>query len=450
MGSMHANVVGGPYACVLDSMPPLPPTGRKRIAAGLGNVPLRHDEMVDVKRERAARSLIALLSPANAAFVLDEPLSSVEAQPPGTVAKALVGALKQYGESSLCGAASALGRLLTWVQAHKPPGTIVGGLVAGEFLDALPRESRDSVQMHFRWLHDWCGSQLPVRGAVCRAARVGHSVSSNDKESFGLFIIIGLEDIAALHPSRFVRGHAAAWLFLALHALRVEQSRGCFINAWALRGVFQITLAAVLHDKHPDPSKRRPRPVWGCFDGFVHPGKARSALVDSLTGAESVGCILRDTDSRSGDPSTATAWIASGVESTSRIDASIQSLLQMHPICLSHEQASRYHGHSAKRFLLNVAEAAPSLSLSADGVEFGRFGGSTAQNTDLEPTQAMLRQHELRSAQLPSIYAGKAKVETVFSRLTSLQTVVTTAVDRVRRGREIPHEHGFSQAFDGL
>jgi len=138
------------------------------------------------------------------------------------------------------------------------------------------------------------------------------------------------------------------------------------------------------------------------------------------------------------------------VGSPSRVDASLHALLQLAPIGLSAERAAAYHGHSPKRFLLNVVEASASLSPDTDGAEAGRFSGSTAQNTDLEPVAAMLRQHSLRSAQLPGIYAGKAKVEKVFDRMVAIQRVLVAATQRVDAGRSLPTEHAFSETFEGL
>lgn len=355
--------------------------------------------------------------------------------------------LKCFGESSLDGASSALGRYLTWAAARKPPGSTLSGSAASEFLESLGASARDSVLASFAWLSDWCGLVLPSRGPACRAHRTGQPQSSNDTLALGLWIIMGLEWLAVHHPSEFVRGHAAGWLYLALHALRAEQSHAHVINAWVLHDTAHITVAAVRRDKHPDPSKRRPRPVWGCFDGLLYPGAARRTLIETLEGAEAVRCVLRDTDSRDGAPSGASRWVLAPLEAGSRPDKSLQSLLQMQPIGLSPEQASHYHPHAAKRFLQCAIEASPSLSLAVHGAESGRFSGSTAQNSDLEPTAQLLRQHELRSTVLPSIYASKAKVQSVFSRTAEIQAVLVAAAQRVHDGRAIPREHGFAESF---
>ena len=149
-----------------------------------------------------------------------------------------------------------------------------------------------------------------------RGSSSGASSRTNDKESFGLWIVMGLEWISANHESEFVRGQAAAWLFMALHALRAEQASDCAIQAWAsypIGGTQLVTVAAVTKDKNPDRSKMRPRPVWGIFDGLRFPGRARAELCSAILRSGAPKCILCDTDSSSGDPTKATEWLAMGV-----------------------------------------------------------------------------------------------------------------------------------------
>ena len=72
------------------------------------------------------------------------------------------------------------------------------------------------------------------------------------------------------------------------------------------------------------------------------------------------------------------------------------------------DAARRFHGHSCKRYCLNVAESSP-LFDSIEATEVGRFSGSTAQDSDLEPREAMLRAHTQRVSVLPAIYASLSK-----------------------------------------
>ena len=183
------------------------------------------------------------------------------------------------------------------------------------------------------------------------------------KESFTLRILLGLEAIAAGHASEFVRGHAAGWAFLALHALRVEQSMDLSINAFVpfeWRGwKGRITVAATARDKHPDPLASRPRPVWGTIEGLLEGDAMSRALCAMLSGAEEARCVLRETDL-----AWATQWrrrggCAPGSSRSRSRAASLYALLQLPPISMARDRAARFGGHAAKRFLLNVALASP-------------------------------------------------------------------------------------------
>eukprot|EP00966_Prymnesium_polylepis_P020823 479306-Prymnesium_polylepis.1 len=90
-------------------MPPAPLQGAKRAAAGLADVTLRRADEVNIKCERAARALVAILPPEGAGFILHarEP----DPRPAAEVAENLVDVLKQHGEGSL-------GR---WSTAPRPP-----------------------------------------------------------------------------------------------------------------------------------------------------------------------------------------------------------------------------------------------------------------------------------------------------------------------------------------
>ena len=194
-----------------------------------------------------------------------------------------------------------------------------------------------------------------------------------------------------------------------------------------------VVSASVLCDKHPDPSKRKPRPVWGCIEGYEESGAIRVALEEMLGVWPEVRCILLDTDSRTGDPSTASCWVANPLASK-RADASLHSVLTIAGI--ESDRVKRYHGHSCKRFCLNVAEASP-LFDALEATEVGRFSGSTAQNTDLEPREAMLRAHTQRVSVLPAIYGGLAKVAKVFDAICKLHLVGCAAV-RILRSSSSP------------
>ncbi|KAL1529825.1 hypothetical protein AB1Y20_000757 [Prymnesium parvum] len=332
----------------------------------------------------------------------------VASRPADETAARLVRALSAYGASSVDAAYSALGRLMSWVVTHHPSAASVEGSHVQDFLEH--EQPSATTLTALTWLRDHCGLAIPARGPVCRPYRCRPPLAPRSKESLSLGAVVGLEHLATHHPLEWVRGQAAGWSLLARLALRVEQAQSCVLNSFTSHDYqgeqFTIVTGAVQRDKHPDPSKRRPRPVWGVIDGLDDRSCLLDALQRMLRGVEQSRFLIRDTDS----PDTrASAWVASPLRGSARVDASLQALLRLPPIALSPEDAGRHHGHSAKRFLLNVAEASGAFS-SVEASEVGRFSLSTAQSSDLEPVAAMLQEHTMRSAVLPDIYAGKAKV----------------------------------------
>ena len=425
--------LAGPWASAAASLPPLPLVGRQRMRAGLGHIPLEHEEKCSIRQERAARALVSLLPLGSASFVLDDPPSAISARDPADVAEAMVGVLRGYGVSSLSGAHSALGRLLSWASALDGPPEAITGSTFRQFLDAQPYTT--GLLGHFRWLRDWCGVDLAVRGSAARPYRNAAPASSNGKETLTLSIVLAIEYLAAHHPQPFVRAHAAGWFFLAKAALRLEQSAACVVNSIVQHQyagqLFSVAVASVRRDKHPDRSKRRPRPAWAVISGLRCDGAVRAALSPMLEAAASLRCILLDTDSPSGDPACATSWLLSPLDDKARVDASLHSVLALSGVPPALARA--FHGHAAKRFILCVAKDSPAF----DDVlcnELGRFSGSTAQAPGLEPIAAMLHAHTARCSVMPAIYAGKQQVMRALDLLCRVELVLQAATARLPPG----------------
>ena len=426
--------------------------GRKRAAAGLTDVPFPRCARRSLEQERAARALVAILPYGCAAFVLKDPdLDFVGSSEPTDVAQAMVDVLAPFGVSSLNSAASALGAFFAWMHLHHPGVERVHGQHFAVYL----REAKVSqgAVTAFRWLRDWCGVDNPSRGAIFRGAGGGGS-GSNPKESFSFRVLLGFEEIAATDPSEFVRGAAAALFLLCVAALRCEQaSDTCLVaivshSFRAFSG--SIFVAACARDKNPDPEQARSRPIWAGVTGFRHPGAVQAALSHMLARTADAGCILPDTDSRGGDPRSASQWMLTPLAPGARTDRLIQSLLVHPAVGMTAEQAARFHGHSPKRFTQNVCKAASSLD-DGDAHELGRFSGSTAQNADLVPSEAMLRRHSLQCAVLPDMYARAARVEKCMDRLLRFEDVLRRALARVGGDvSALPLIDGWSSVFDGL
>jgi hypothetical protein len=439
-GSKHANACPGPWVAALERMPPAPPTGSRRVAAGLADVDAPADSFKAVRAERAARSLVAILPWGSAAVILRDPPDRIHQRDPASVAESMVTILSTYGAASLEPAYSFLGRLLSWVAEHMPESDTIHGTEYGAFLQAVPQSSSSATAC--AWLRDWCGVDLPARAPIARISTRTTGTGTHDKESLSLYARLGVEWLAATHQSPIVRGQAAQWIAMMQSALRAEQASACVINTVTTHSYdgadFTILILAVLLDKNPNPAKRTSRPAWACIDELVSaPGTIVEALRASLDGAEGVRCLLRDTDSPTGDPThlLTTRWIQAPMVDNKRVVASIQGLLRA--LGVDGDTASRFLGHSAKRFPLNAATASKRFS-EPELNEIGRFGGSTAQSDDLTPVAAMLQAHALRCKVLPAIYAGKAKVAGAFDLLARLQLELRAATGRAKQGVAAP------------
>jgi len=181
--------------------------------------------------------------------------------------------------------------------------------------------------------------------------------------------------------------------------------------------------------------------MWGCVDGLTHGDSVYTALCDMLNGSGALRCILAETDSRSGSPDHATQWISAPLCDKARVDASLHYLLQLHPISMSSEQARTFHGHSAKRFNLNCMLASDEFD-SLDQTQLGRFTGSTAQASDLEPVEALLQAHTISCAVLPDIYADKAHVQKALDLVVRLDVALRRAADLIRSRPELSDTMG--------
>ena len=354
-GGKHASVCPGPWASALDNMPEAIPGVNKRVKNGTSHVRVSHADHSAVEKNRAARALVAILPYSTAKFILRDPDHVVAARPAADTAERLVEAIEAFGLGSINNAYSAYGSLVSWVATHMPETTEIHGSVVSDYMKAAPpsQTALDSLS----WLADRCGVDLPTRAPVCRRFKRPPASTEHDKESVSFAVLLGLCALALDHPSPHVRGQAAGFYALAKLALRFEQSRACAVNSFVARscgGVLRTFISiSLLSDKHPDPSKMRPRPRWAVIDDLhlnkeeVTTDAVRLALVNMLTGAEDVKCLILETDSKTGDPSSASKWVMSPLEEPSRVDASIHGLMKL--IGAPPEAYMVIHGHSFKR-----------------------------------------------------------------------------------------------------
>ena len=431
-GQKHVSAVPGPWASAVASMPPPPLSTMQRVAAGLADVPVDHDHNKRIESERAARALIAILPYGCAGFVIRDPPDAIAARAHDEIVERLVSILQSRGSGSLSQAATALGGLLTWALSRVPPIETVHG---SHFYDYCKYKTpSNSAMCSFTWLRDHCGINLPVRSDVDRPFRGAAPERSGDVLSFPPMVVYGFEALSYHGETEFVRSHAAAWYVLAKARLRMEQSRGFVVNSFFEHDFdgrrFTFASVSLLREKHPDPSKQKPRPLWFVVDGVLFPKAPREALERMLERAPAVRSLFLDTDSPSGDvthPSTS-RWVLSPIESPARVDASLHGLLRL--IGLDPAQASRYHGHSAKRFMLSLAEQSPRLD-EHDSLELGAFSLSTSQRANLTPGEALLRAHTLQISALPQRYAGQRAVKTLLDRIARAELELHRLADRI-------------------
>ena len=432
-GSKHAAKVGGPFAeFALAGIPHTLPQGAKRHAAGLMDIPLTNHALRENNQRRAACVLVALLPRETAPIVLSIPQRRLDSLGTEAVAKLLVDNLASHGASSLSNASSVLGRLLTFAADTFPSDHELDGGHVKEWLDSIHVSS--AISRGITWIRDYTGLDLPARGASAkRQGRSSGTLRRNDKESFSLVYMMGLEFLARHGETQYIRGHAAALYFLAQHALRAEQAAAFVINGYVEHvygsETFVITCGAILNDKNPNPAKCGPRPCFGCTDALAGGDGVRTALADMLLGREGVRCLMLDTDSADGGCAGATTWLSAPLKGT-RLQNAIRGISSI--LRLPDEYARTLHGHSGKRWVPNVCTASPALT-SGDAHEAARFSGSTAQKSDLRPTEAMMQTHNARISLMPDIYANKANLAAVFDAICKIQIAIRGAADHARR-----------------
>lgn len=101
-----------------------------------------------------------------------------------------------------------------------------------------------------------------------------------------------------------------ATCFTAYSANRSEQ-----VQFFYSEGMQHGCLYAVLRrDKHPDPSKRGPRPFWCPAVGLAGSDAWLVAFLDTLQGVEAACCAFLENDSPTGDPWQATRVYAAPME----------------------------------------------------------------------------------------------------------------------------------------
>jgi hypothetical protein len=440
-GSLHAASCAGPWACALDLMPPPPlVSGRARAHAGLSDVAITRPEIDRVENERAARALVGILPFEVAPWLLKASVEDILGSHAPFIAEELVDIISGFAASSTGPAYSALGRLLSWVRANRPGAPVVTGLHVREW--ARAEQVSQSTWEALAWLRDHLGLDLHQRTLVARsAARQGATREHRELRALTPLMVLGLEHIAATDSRAPVATVAAGFAALAKMVTRVKQGTSMCINAVVPRShegsMHHVFVCSVDKDKHCDASAQRPRPAVGIASSAIHGDLPLEVLRAALDGRAGARSLLLDTDSANGDPTDpSTTTVVTSPLFGARAARALRALLQMEPIGLSPGEAGLYCGHSAKRFILQLAEASP-LFDADDQRELGRFCGSTAQADFLVPSAALLERHTARCAVVPAMYAGPEKLESLTRLMARAAAVMRTAVRRALEADDV-------------
>ena len=222
--------------------------------------------------------------------------------------------------------------------------------------------------------------------------------------------------------ARPVANALGATCFTAYSVNRSEQ-----VQFFYSEGMQHDCLYAVIRrDKHPDPSKRGPRPFWCPAVGLTGSDAWLVAFLDTLQGAEAACCAFLENDSPTGDPWQATRVYAAPMEKA-RIVVAKQAVYRR-AAGLTAAEAAAFALHNERHFIPEIGEARrePPERL----VEIGRWSGSAAQDRDMTPAQRVQHQHSLRAGALPRRYAPHAKAQRVCEILVEQ---MGAAADLIRR-----------------
>ena len=201
-----------------------------------------------------------------------------------------------------------------------------------------------------------------------------------------------------------MRCHAAGWLALVHFALRlINAQRACIhsIVGDVVRGSCDL-------DAKISSGEQNGRPMWAYRydmrgnDTWVHllvrmrdaPPRA-PPLHDLSAGVEDPHYFLRDTNSRDGSPSGATAWVDWALTGR-RAALSLRSLAQLSPWAIPAEVAEEKTGHSGKHDLNCVSRSGGDPV--SDTNEIGKWSGSLAQSADVSTSTQAAHMHARHGA----------------------------------------------------
>jgi len=268
--------------------------------------------------------------------------------------------------------------------------------------DAQGSTARQGAARHLKFLANTLAFPIDVSSKAVQRAMTQSRCRSTSVAAppLGIRMLCVLSWLTQYSESPFVRGHAAAWLAIAMFAMR-------FINAQRSRlvAVQNNVVSAVcdLDAKAPIGSQFG-RPMWTSQYDLLRSDAWVTELVamrDACPRATAVDphYFLRETNSPDGDPTKASAWVDAPCPGGRRAARSLRALGALSPWALPADVLGQLTGHSPRHDLPNVSRAGGDTP--ADTNEVGRWSGSKAQLAP-ESTGAVTGSGTVRDVQNPS------------------------------------------------
>ena len=317
------------------------------------------------------------------------------------------------------------------------------GLPAGRSADAMGCTARTGASRALRFLahklfEPICVDAVAVkRGDKARGRRRGKPAAS-----LSMRMTCNLEDAARHAPTEFERGFsggAAAMVHFALRYVNAQRSRVVGASGGVVRGVCDL-------DAKIAESEQNPRPMWAAERGFLGRADHWAALARSLEGVESLGVLVRDTDSVNGDPALATRWLRADEEyemSGARFCCALKASLTRGRYPVSSAAAASATKHSSKHVLPNVSrgrcEPPPVTN------EVGKWSGSIAQAADASAVAMPHSAATAASHQEPmgDVYSSEAADEIVPAIMERQVAAVRSLIARLGGPEHLPEVGGW-------
>lgn len=250
----------------------------------------------------------------------------------------------------------------------------ISGYVVRDFLEAVDRRARRAYEAR--------GNHLPgdAQGSTARRGAASHLTFLASKLSFpvdmasasvqralaqtrkrlvpksapplGIRMLCVLSWLSQHGRTQFVRGHAAAWLAMAMFSVR-------FVNAQRSRLVSVkdgVVLAVCDLDAKAAPGSQEGRPMWTSSSDPLGSTSWIDELVAMRDAAPRASLLdpsyfLRDTNSPDGSPDRASAWLDEPCPNGRRAMRSLRSLGAMSPWALPGSVLASFTGHSPRHDL---------------------------------------------------------------------------------------------------